>query len=102
MADGFELVAGKQVIVKDPNAALDYTLDYSAWLQAGETIATATVTTSGGVTKDSSTIAGGTKVVMWISGGTVGTQGSATVHVATNAATPRVDDRTVYFKIKER
>jgi hypothetical protein len=100
MADAFELKAGKPTIIKDPNAVLDYTVDFAAWLlPETDTISSATVTGTD-VTIDSSAVVGGTAVTMWVSGGAVGTTGNAVVRITTAAG--RIDDRTVYFKIKER
>ena len=48
MADAFTVIAGKPQIVKDPNAVLDYTVDFEAWLlPTADTISSATVTGSG-------------------------------------------------------
>lgn len=95
----FTVVAGKPTINKDPQAVLDYVVDFAQWLDAlPDTLASHSVTVSG-VTLDDSDIVGKT-VVMWISGGTVGTAASATVRITT--AGGRTDERTVYFKIKQR
>ena len=100
MADAFELKAGKPTIVKDPQAVLDYTVDFAPWLlPVTDTISTATVTGTG-VTVDSSDVVAGTAVTMWISGGTVNTTGSAVVRITT--VDGRTDERTVYFRIKNR
>lgn len=95
----FVVVAGKPTITKDPNAVLDYTVNFAAWLDAAlDTLASHTVSVSG-VTLDSSSIIGKT-VVIWVSGGVVDTRGSATVRVTTVGG--RTDDRTIYFKVKEQ
>jgi len=100
MADAFTTIAGKPQIVKDPNAVLDSAVDLEAGLlPTADTISSATVTGSG-VTIDSSGVVGGTAVTMWVSGGAAGSTGSATVRITTAAG--RIDDRTIYFKIKER
>lgn len=99
----FVVTANKPTILKDPNAVLDYTLDWSKWLEPlGDTIASVAVAVTG-VTLDHTTN-NGTSVTIWISGGTVGTRGEARVRITTvgTGARPRTDDRTVYFKIKER
>lgn len=99
----FVVSVGKPTIVKDPNAVLDYTLDWSEWLEPlTDTIASVAVAVTG-VTLDHTTN-DGTSVTIWVSGGTVGTPGSARVRITTvgTGARPRTDDRTVYFKIKER
>ena len=99
----FVVTAGKPIIVKDPNAVLDYTIDWTDWLaDITDTIAAIDVDVDG-VTLDDSTH-DDTTVTIWISGGTVGTRGQARVRITTTGtgAQPRTDDRTVYFKIKER
>lgn len=100
----FVVTAGKPLITKDPNAVLDYTIDWSDWLEPlGDTIASVAIAVAGGITLDHNTN-NGTSVTIWISGGTVGTRGEARVRITTvgTGARPRTDDRTVYFKIKER
>lgn len=99
MVDTFTLIAGKPTIFKDPGAVLDYTVDFSAWLTAmRDTLVSHTVTTTG-ITWVSST--NDTKiVVMWLANGAVGVPASATVKVTT--AGGRIDERTVFFKIKNR
>jgi hypothetical protein len=96
----FVLRAGKPTIEKDPNARLDYTADFTKWLDAmTDALQSHVVTNVVGVTVDSSLIVGKT-VVVWVTGGTVGSAGSVTVRVTTVGG--RTDDRTMYFKIKER
>jgi hypothetical protein len=100
MADTFTLIAGKPTILKDPEAVLDYTVDFAPWLlPEADTIASATVTGTG-VTVDSSAVVGGTAVTMWVSGGTVNTTGNAVVQITT--VDGRIDERTVYFKVRNR
>jgi hypothetical protein len=88
-------------IPKDPNDVLDYQLDCSDWLMTGETITDSTVTVSG-LTLSTSAVAD-TTVTAWVSGGTVGVDGSITFHVTTNSAPiSRQIDRTLIVKIVER
>ena len=99
MTTTFTLIAGKPTIDKDPDAVLDYTLDFSAWCAAmADTIISHTVAVIGVVRNSSTntTLA----VTLWMSGGTVGQPASATVRVVTAAG--RTDDRTVYFRIRQR
>lgn len=99
----FNVVAGKPIIVKDPNALLDYTFDWTDWLAGiSDTIDTVTAVATG-VTLDDTTW-DDTTVTVWVAGGTVGTQGSVRARITTvgTGAQPRIDDRTIYFKIKER
>lgn len=89
----------KPKITKDPSAVLDYSIDLATWLDGiSDTLQSLSVIGSG-VTIDSSTISG-TKVVAWISGGTVGETATATFRFTTVGG--RTDDRTIYLKIKDR
>jgi hypothetical protein len=87
--------------IKDPDALLDYPIDWSSWLaDITDTYQSHTVTDlTGGITIDSSTQSGGV-ITVWISGGTVGETASFTVRIVSAAG--RTDDRTFYLKIKER
>lgn len=96
----FVTIAGRPTIDKDPNAVLDYAPDFTDWLDLiTDTIASHTATAAGGVVVDSSSVVGKT-VVVWVSGGTVGTPASVTVRITTVGG--RIDDRTIYFRIRER
>ena len=85
--------------IKSPSAVLDYTLDWSAWLTSGETIATATVTVPEGITLDDSDHTG-TTVVAWLRGCVVGRQYRATCHIVTSDG--REDTRTFNVLIRIR
>lgn len=89
-------------IAKDPDAVLDYSFDWGAWLADGESIASHAVTVDG-VTLDSNSI-GGDVVTAWVSGGTAapGEVASITCRITTDSLPARVDQRTVYLKIRER
>lgn len=83
---------------KDPDAVLDYLIDWTAWLD-GDTIATSTWTVETGLTKDSDSNTT-TTTTIWVSGGTAGTNYEATNHIVTDGG--REDDRTLTFIIRER
>lgn len=96
--------------VKDPNAILDYPIDFSEWLaDASDAYSTHEVITSNGellanggtgsLECDSSSEAAGV-IIPVLSGGTVGETEFFTVRVTT--ASGRVDDRTFWLKITER
>lgn len=89
-------------IAKDPDARLDYSFDWSDWLQAGELIASHAVTVDG-VTKDSDTRSGAI-VTAWVSGGSAlpGEVASITCLITTDSLPARTDQRTVYLRIRER
>lgn len=83
----------------DPEAVLDYTVDWTAWLAEGETIATATATVTDGITLDAST-SDDTTTTAWISGGTSGNLERVTFHVITTD--DRQDDRTITLRVTDR
>ncbi len=98
----FVVTGGKPTIAKDPAAVLDYTVDFTDWLAVvADTIASATAT-GDGITVDSSAVVGGTKVVVWASGGAALTIASITVRITTASTPARVDERTLWFKLKQR
>ena len=103
MADGFVVsTSGKVTIIKDPNAVLDYTVDWTAWLaEIADTIATRTIIVPSGIICDSSVITGANlKVTAWLSGGTVGQTYQVTYRITT--AGGRTEDRSFFVKIKEK
>jgi len=86
---------------KDPNAILDYTRDWSAWLTAAgnDTIVTSTWIVPDGITKDSDTH-NDTTATIWLSGGELGKRYNITNRITT--AGGRTDDRTFTIDIHER
>lgn len=84
---------------KDPDATLDYHVDWSAWLADGETIDTAAWTVAEGIT-EASTSATDTVATVWLSGGTDGQTYAATCRVTTTDG--RIDDRTITIRVRER
>jgi len=86
---------------KDPNATLDYQIDWANWLASGESIVSAVWTVTGATLVTS--VATATTATAWLSGGTVGTGISATCRITTDS-TPvaRVDDRTLLLNVVER
>jgi hypothetical protein len=86
---------------KAPAAVLDYQMDWSSWLAAGETISSAVVSADAGLTvnpagKATSVTAG--VVTFWLGGGTSGTY-AVTVTVTTSS---RVDSRTIQVTVAPR
>ncbi len=99
--DTFINVAGRPTITRDPDAVLDYTVDFTDWVDAmADSLASHTASVVGCTVGPLGSYISGKKVIVWISGGVVGTPASATVRVTTAAG--RVDDRTIHFKIKPR
>lgn len=91
---------GKQVITKDPDAILDYSIKWTDWLISPDTIITATAVSDDLALTIVSVVHDGYIVTMWVSGGTPGGRSSLRCRITTQAG--RTDDRTVYLKIKER
>lgn len=85
---------------KDPNAVLDYTVDWTAYLAPiVDTIATATWIVPATLTKVSDTHSS-TTATAFISGGTAGTTETVTCRITT--AGGRTDDRSITLNIVER
>jgi hypothetical protein len=82
---------------KDPDAVLDYTVDWSDWLGT-DTISASTFTAESGLTVDSSTNTTTTTTV-WLSDGTVGSAYRVVNHITTVAG--REEDKTITIKMKE-
>ncbi len=86
--------------IKDPDAILDYQVNWADWLSTGDTIQTATVTVSAGdVVKDSQSNTANT-VTVWLSGGTVDTEARVNFRVVT--AQGRTDDRSILLLVRQR
>ena len=83
---------------KDPQAVLDYQIDWSAWLGV-DTIASSTWTVPTGITKtlDTKTT---TATTIWLSSGTAGLVYSVVNTIVT--AGGRTQDQTIYISIEER
>lgn len=81
---GFERDNTGFFIRKDPESVMDYFIDYSTFLESGDSISSQTTTADTGLTVDSSAIESGNKKIKHIlSGGTAGT----TYDVKTTAVT---------------
>lgn len=84
---------------KDPDAKLDYALDWSAWLPEGDSITVAQWTVPDGLDQSDDTI-DGTKTTVWLSGGQLGERHVVTCRVTT--AQGRIDDRSISLHITDR
>ena len=88
-----------QIFVKDPEATLDYQIDWSLWLDSTDRITASTWTVPSGLTKVSDTFTN-TTTTIWLSGGTVGATYSVVNHITTYLA--RQDDRTLEIVIEQK
>lgn len=88
--------------IKDPDAVLDFPINFSAWLsEMNDTYASHTVECDldSGLVCDSSSQAAGV-ITPILSGGIAGKTGWFKIHIITTGG--REDDRTFYLKISER
>jgi len=85
--------------IKDPDAVLDYTFDWSNWLTGGETIATSQWVVPSGITKDSEAN-DTTTTTIWLSSGVAGSDYEITNRITTSGG--RTDDRTFKVRVRSR
>lgn len=87
-----------QAFLKDAQAVLDYTIDWSDWL-VSDAISTSAWEAATGITIDSDTNTGTTATV-WLSGGTAGQKYAVTNTIVTAAA--RTEQRTITVRAAVR
>lgn len=85
---------------KDPDAVLDYYVNWAPWLN-GDTIVTSTWTVPSGITKDSDSHTD-SLVTIWLSGGTAGAEYTLVNHIVTASVPPKKEDRTITIIMKQR
>ena len=94
--------SGKHTILHDPNAVLDYTFNWTAWLvPVGDKITSIDFVVTNSV--NANVIAqyfSDTHATAWIQGGVAGEK--ITLRCRINTLEGRTDDRTGYLKVKER
>ncbi len=92
------------VYVKDPDARLDYMVDWSDWLAEGDTIVTAQIDIApqGELAVDGlpAVVGAGAQVQTWLTGGVRRKRYTLTCRVTTAAG--RTDDRTSVVFVEER
>jgi hypothetical protein len=90
--------------VIDPDATLDYCIDWHDWLTDGDTITTATATDTTGSTEPAivvgATTHDDTSVTVWLSGGVAGQLARITCRITTSQG--RTDERTLRLYITDR
>jgi len=87
-----------QQFIHDPQAQLDYTINWADWL-GSDTISTSTWTVESGLTEGTKTSTS-TTATIWLSGGTAGQTYSVTNRIVT--AGGRTDERTITLKVRNR
>lgn len=86
--------------VIDPDALLDYSVDWSDWLPSTDTIATSTWSISPSGPTLSSSTNDTTTTTIWVDGCTAGVTYTLTNHITT--ADGREDDRTITLQCGDR
>jgi len=84
---------------KDPQANLDYQVDWSDWLGSTDTISTSTWTVPDGIVEESDSNTT-TTATIWVSGGTLGETYDLVNHIVTTEG--REDDRTIHLKLVDK
>lgn len=86
-------------MVKDPDAVLDYQIDWSSWLATGETISSSDWVVQTGITENSASNTT-TTATIWLSGGAAGVTYTVTNRIVTTAS--RTNDRSLYITVREQ
>jgi hypothetical protein len=84
--------------IKDPNAVLDYVVNWATFLGA-DTISSDSWIVPVGITSASESNTTTTSTI-WLSGGTIGQKYALTNRIV--SAGGRTEDRTIYVKVKEK
>ena len=84
--------------IKDPDAVLDYTINWEEWLD-GDTISSSSWAVPTGLTEDSESN-GDSTATIWLSSGTVGKTYEIVNSITTAAA--RQEDKTLVIICKEK
>jgi hypothetical protein len=88
-----------ETFLKDPDAKLDYAIDWSEWLASGDTISSHEWTVAEGINhEDAGESAGVTTIWLW--GGTLGETYTIACKIVTTDG--RTDERTFKIQIADR
>jgi hypothetical protein len=88
-----------QRVKKDPNAVIDYTVDWGDWLASGETISVSAWTVPTGITEDASSNTSTTATIR-LTGGTAGENYDIANKITTSGG--EIDERTFTVIMAER
>lgn len=91
---------GIRWIAHAPGSDLDYSVDWTSWLTASETIVTSTWTASAGITVSRDNILGERVAVAFAAGGVAGQDYTLTNTITTTDG--RVDSRTITLRCRAR
>jgi hypothetical protein len=90
----------EKLFYKDPDAELDYSVDWSTWLASGESVSTYAVAVNSSLITISTYSITSAVVTAWLTGGNVGQTYTVSVKITTSLS--RVDERSFKIKIKQR
>lgn len=85
--------------IKDPQSTLDYTVDWTSWMAAGDAISSVVWTVPSGITQ-ASVSATDTTATIWLSGGTVGQSYNVQCKITTSGG--RTDERTITIIVRQK
>jgi len=86
------------IFVKDPQAILDYSVDWTDWLET-DTISGVAWTVPTGITQTA--VSNTTKIAtIWLSGGTAGVSYDITCRITTNGG--RTDERSISIMVRDK
>ena len=85
---------------KDPDAVLDYSVEWSAWLAGDEISSSAWLLEQGAAIEQVTDAHTATKTTIWLRGGDAGTTYLVTNRIVTVGG--RTDDRTISVKVEDR
>lgn len=86
--------------VKDPDEELDYSVDWSAWVPKGDTIAKFEWEVPVGLTEPHDATRDGEKVTVWLAGGEIGKTYPILSRVETQDG--RKGERTLHVKVAQK
>ena len=90
-------------LIADPDSVIDYTFNFRkfGWLQADESIDSHVITPEAGLTIDNSSDSAD-DVIVWMSGGTPGTNYDLECEITTDSTPPRKIHRSIIVAVSER
>ena len=86
---------------KDPDAQLDFSVDWSDWFTGEEEIASVTWTVETGLTNVTTSYTG-TTATIWLSGGKAGRSYKVACRITTDSSPARTDERTFTVSVENR
>jgi hypothetical protein len=86
---------------KDPDAQLDFSVDWSDWFTGEEEIASVTWTVETGLTNVTTSYTG-TTATIWLSGGKAGRSYKVSNRITTDSSPARTDERTFTVSVENR